>query len=822
MPPPLDPDLLATFLSEARGHLQRLREPALGPDERATAAHGLKGLARVVDLPALLPLTVELDESVRADDRAAVRRLLGAIETTLEQLEPPAVLESAQGDLRPEEQEILRRFFLEEAQEHLESAQRTLLSLAGQPDNRDLLAQLFRTLHTVKGAAGTVGLPEVGEAAHLLEDRIAELQARGGEIDAEPLDTLLSGLDTLRAMIESGLATEGASALLERLKDDLRAPADARHHPAPAPQAAAEEGDRPAAERRLEDRRGGEKQVIRVDVERVDELMDAVGELVFDRTRIERRVLELHAVGQDITQARGFLRDALAALRHQGHPLCDRLGEIDADLSEGTGRLERALAGLGDEAEALRRTAALMQDKLQRVRMMPLRWLFARLDRLVREAARAERKQVVLQTFGEATELDKSVVDQIGDPLSQLLRNSVAHGIEDPPRRVRAGKPAAGRIVVEARQRGEFVYIEVADDGQGIDPALVRERLVALGRVSPEQAGALDDDRAVAAIFERGFSTRAAADRLAGRGIGLDVVRESLSRLGGDITVASKPAAGTRFTIRLPLTTAIAQALLFKVGGQVYALPAAHVLESAQVAGLDGRTAQLRDQTLPVVDLHLLLGADPPATRRRTLIALAFGDQRFAVTCDKIVGPRQIVVKSVGPLLKPLPLYAGATISGAGKVQLILDLAALAAELGRDPALAFGRELPAPAPRRPRILVADDSRSVREAVSLILEAAGYRVDAVPDGWEAWEALQDGAYDLLLTDLEMPRLAGTELIAKLRRDVDLRSLPVLVISSRTAQPSRARAEAAGAQGFIAKPVNRRLIVDRVAEALRKRS
>jgi chemosensory pili system protein ChpA (sensor histidine kinase/response regulator) len=193
------------------------------------------------------------------------------------------------------------------------------------------------------------------------------------------------------------------------------------------------------------------------------------------------------------------------------------------------------------------------------------------------------------------------------------------------------------------------------------------------------------------------------------------------------------------------------------------------------------------------------------------------------VTCDKVVGPRQIVVKSLGPLLKPLPLYAGATISGAGKVQLILDLAALAAQLGRDGPLVPRMDLSEPVPlpeRRARILVADDSRSVREAVSMILSSAGYRVDAVPDGWEAWEALQDGAYDLLLTDLEMPRLAGYELIAKLRRDVDLRALPVLVISSRGAQPSRARAEVAGAQGFIAKPINRRTIVDRVAEALRR--
>jgi chemotaxis protein histidine kinase CheA/ActR/RegA family two-component response regulator len=606
----------------------------------------------------------------------------------------------------------------------------------------------------------------------------------------------------------------GGGGLLERLMEDLR-PTTAPQPPAPAG------GDRREAERRTEMDRRGERQVLRVEVSRVDELMDAVGDLVFDRTRIERRVLELRALAQDLARTRQSFRDAIARLRHESHPLADRLSEIDGDVADTARRLERALGGLNDEAEGLRRTATVLQEGLTRVRMMPLRWLFARLERLVRDTAREEGKQVTLEMLGESTELDKSVVDQIGDPLLQLLRNAVAHGIEDPAERMAAGKPAAGRITVEARQKGEFVYIDVTDDGRGIDPNVVRERLFTSGRLSSQAAAAMSDDDAIGAIFERGFSTRAAADRLAGRGIGLDVVRESLARLGGTITVGSQPKILTIFTIRLPLTTAIAQALLFKIGGNVYALPAAHVVESAQVAAPLGRTVTLRNEALPVVDLHLLLSADPPLTRRRTVIALSFGDRRFAITCDKVVGPRQIVVKSLGPLLKPLPLYAGATISGAGKVQLILDLAELAAQLGRDrPAFPRFEVTDPVVERRARILVADDSRSVREAVTMILAQAGYRVDAVPDGWEAWEALQDGAYDLLMTDLEMPRLAGYELIAKLRRDNELRSLPVLVISSRGAQPNRARAEAAGAQGFIAKPINRRAIVDRVAEALRR--
>jgi chemosensory pili system protein ChpA (sensor histidine kinase/response regulator) len=873
----MDTELSSTFLAEARLHLARVRDPRSTRADRQVAAHGLLGLARLVELPELEPLARSLEQAVENDQASAIERTAGAIERLVARLGGSAVSEAtstveaaggeatstveaaggeaaggeagtatdatAGGAFSLADQEMLRGFFLEESYEHLESAQRTLLTLARGAAPDDPLAELFRTLHTLKGAAGTVGLGDVSEAAHALEDGVLALQAVDLPIDRETLEPMQAALDALRAMIESdddGERSELAQAIRSHLDGvharypapsfaDARSTAEPTPPPlrvvTPVPQSrspSAEPIDRRLGERRETDRRSAERQVLRVDVGRVDELMDEVGELVFHRTRVERRVLELAALAHDLGQARGAFRDVLALLRRQDHPLADRLAELDGDVAETARRFERSLSGLHDETESLRRTTTAMQEKLQRVRMMPLRWLYARLERLVHETARAEGKRVALDSSGDATELDKSVVEQIGDPLSQLLRNAVTHGIEPPQLRAQGGKSPEGRVTVAARQRGEYVYLDVADDGRGIDPQLVRERLVAIGRLSAEAAAALGDDDAVGAIFERGFSTRPAPDRHAGRGIGLDVVRESISRLGGTIGVASRPGTGTTFTIRLPLTTAIMQALLFKVGGQVYALPAAHVIESAHAPAPLGRTAMLRGDALPVVDLHLLLGAEPPLDRRRVLVALSFGDRRFAVTCDKLVGPRQIVVKSVGPLLKPLPLYAGATISGAGKVQLILDLATLAAQLGRTATRLHELPPTLPPARPPRILVADDSRSVREAVSLILQAAGYRVDVVPDGWEAWEALQDGAYDLLLTDLEMPRLAGYELIAKVRRDAELRSLPVLVISSRSAAPQRARAEAAGAQGFIAKPINRRVIVDRVADALRNRA
>jgi chemosensory pili system protein ChpA (sensor histidine kinase/response regulator) len=416
------------------------------------------------------------------------------------------------------------------------------------------------------------------------------------------------------------------------------------------------------------------------------------------------------------------------------------------------------------------------------------------------------------------------VVEQITDPLIQLVRNAIAHGIEAPAARRAAGKPETGTITVAARHQGDFVYIEVEDDGRGLDFTAIRARLRSLGREA--EARDLPEEALVELLFSPGFTTRAQADELAGRGVGLDVVRDNIARLGGDLAVSSRTGQGSRFVVRLPLTTAITTAVLFKVGGQVYGLPAAYVVESgygdAAAAVADGSAlmgaVQAHGGEVPVLSLHRLLGAElPPGQRRVPAIVVTFGDRQFAVSCDKIVGPREIVVRSLGPLLAPLGLYAGATISGAGKVQLVLDLAALAARVTGAPALER-----APVPQAARVLLCDDSRSLREAVSRILAVAGYAVQTAPDGWEAWELLQDHPFDLLVTDLEMPRMDGFDLLARVRRDPELKDLPVLVLTSRSSVENRMRCDALGATGLLSKPVNRRVFIERVGDVLRRKA
>jgi chemotaxis protein histidine kinase CheA len=667
----------------------------------------------------------------------------------------------------------LRSFFLDEADEHLDAARQQLAQLRTRSGEGEMVAALLRTLHTIKGSAGSVELPEVARAAHAFEGSLIALRSAPTTTDAA-LPSLEAALGELRALVDDARHALPRDSML-------------RPPPMPTPPPLTRARDRRAVERAAP----GQDHTVRVEVERIDELMDAASELVFDRTRLQRRLQDLDARARMIG---------------------------DADIL-------RTAAALADDVEGLRRTSATLQDRIRRVRRVEIGRLFARLSQPVRELARKEGKEVTLALTGEETEIDKALVERIAEPLLHLLRNAVAHGVEPPDVRAALGKPRAGNVTLTARQAGDAVEVVVSDDGQGIDLAGVRRALVAAGRVDAEAAASLDEPSLFAALFEPGVSTRVAADDVAGRGVGLDAVRDALAQLRGTVSVTSTTGQGAAFTVRLPLITVVQEALLFKVGGQVYAVPSARVDEIVDITTADvelGEVERLRRGTftLPLVRLGALLGVPPPpgANERRSALIINAGDDFvFAATCDKVIGPREIVVRTLGPLFAKLPLYAGATISGAGKVQLILDVARLA-EVARH---GVHHDRPARADGLPRVLVVDDSRAIREAALLILGQGGYAADAVADGWDAWELLQDRPFHALVTDLEMPRLDGWELIARVRRSAELAGLPIIVVSSRAAA-TRVRVLGTGADAVVDKPLRRKALLDAVAGAVSERA
>jgi chemosensory pili system protein ChpA (sensor histidine kinase/response regulator) len=730
--------------------------------------------------------------------------------------------EGGSGEWTHDEAELLRGLFLDEAQDHLRQiveAQEALAKM-GDVDQRALteaIDALFRHLHTLKGAAGSVGFEAVGRAAHELEELCAEIRA--GKLAPTPgtLERIDEGVGSLRALLDGARAAP------------LRPRIAAGSSPVPVALGPEESGERRnRIDRRvgLERRTGGER-TVRVESARLDGLLDGVGDLVILRTRIERRLRELEGVLRDLNATRAALR-ALVTSSDVGADLpsarfLDPLSEVEIEFTDSVSHLDRATRALGGEAEALRRTASDLDEQLRRVRLVPLDWAFQRLAPALREIERTAGRHAELVVRGGDIEVDKSLVEQMVDPLLHLLRNAFAHGIETPAERQAAGKAPKGRIRVTARQEGEFVFIRFEDDGRGIDREEVRQALVRRGRLA---AGApLKEDTLLAAIFEPGFSIRAEADALAGRGMGLNIVKRAVLRLGGDVTVEYQPKAGTRFRMAVPLHAAITQALLFKVGGQVYAVPAAHVVQALPL-GPDAllvkeggiEEVSLREKNgesrVPVLRLQGLLGVEVPPGRKMAALHIRYGERSFLATCDKIIGPRTIVVRPPGPILGVLPLYAGVTVSGAGKAQLVFDLGALA-----DAAYAPVRAAPTGTRRgQPRILVVDDSRLSREATARVLLGVGFQAITAEDGWEAWELLGERRFDMLVTDLEMPRMDGFELIERIRREATLKQLPIVVVSSRTAQATRARALAAGANIVLPKGPQKKLLTDAVTSLL----
>jgi chemotaxis protein histidine kinase CheA/CheY-like chemotaxis protein len=735
------------------------------------------------------------------------------------------------GEWQPEEAEFLRGLFLDEAQDHLRhmtEAQHLLARASESPAHvpAEAIDGLFRHLHTLKGAAGSVGFESIGRAAHDLEELCAEI--RSGSLAPTPgiLERIDEGVAGLRALLD------GARAAPTRPRTGS--------HPVQAAPSADDSDRRRTPDRRIGlERRSGLERSVRVESARLDAMLDSVGDLVILRTRVERRLRELEGVLRDLNSTRGQLRalvsgpsDATAggpAAPGEGPPspgdLLDRLSEVEIDFTDAVSHLDRATRGLGGETESLRRTAAELEEELRRARLVPLDWAFQRLPPALRELERSAGRHAELIIRGGEIEVDKSLVEQMTDPLLHLLRNAVAHGIEPPAVRQARGKAAKGRILVTARQEGEFAFIRFEDDGQGIDREEIRQALVRRGRLAAEAP--LREEALLAAIFEPGFSTRAEADAMAGRGMGLNIVKRAVLRLGGDVTVEYQPGGGTRFRLGVPLHAAITQALLFKVGGQVYAVPAAHVVQAVPLGpdallvkdgALEGvalRQPSAAEARVPILRLQSLLGVEMPPDRRTAAIHIRYGERSFLATCDKIIGPRTIVVRPLGSVVGLMPLYAGVTISGAGKAQLVLDLGALA-----DAAYAPTRTTGAAVRRgQPRVLVVDDSRLSRETTARVLLAAGFQPITAEDGWEAWELLSERRFDALVTDLEMPRLDGFELIERVRREPTLKELPIVVLSSRTAQATRARTLTAGANAILPKgPHQKKALTDALAALL----
>jgi chemosensory pili system protein ChpA (sensor histidine kinase/response regulator) len=602
---------------------------------------------------------------------------------------------------------------------------------------------------------------------------------------------------------------------------------------------------------------------IRVGLDRLDALMRLTGELVSARTRLEQHLARLESVdellrftGSRMAHVVGEferkyldprLPEALGAPERPALPaeesrtydevfgdlefdryddfnaLARSVGELATDVGEIQVRLGAMLRAVRQEVAHVQRLGGDLRSQVSRARMVPMSRLFARLPRQVEASAREAGRDVDLLVQGETVEIDTSLVEQLTDPLLHVLRNAVVHGIEPAEERHRLGKAPRGTIRLRATQRGSAIRLEVDDDGRGIDVDAVSREAVRRGLIAADALRRLGPREILDLVFLPGLSTASQLSTVAGRGVGMDVVRTNVARLGGSIDLESQPGAGTRVTFTLPLTIAITEVLMVRVGHEVMAVPATAVtsIVAADPESLETADGEVRmrtdDGTARLVDVDQVLGVGGPETSaRRVALVLRGGPQGLAIAVDELVRKEEVVVKPLGRFLDALPMYAGATISQEGRVVLVLDPARLTALAARGALAGSARAVDVAAmldsaPARRRVLLVDDSISVRRFVGQMLERAGLHVVTANDGADALDRVREGAFDVVVTDLEMPRVDGYELIRSLRRRPTLRDVPVVVLTTRAGDKHADLARQLGVARYVTKPVDEQSFV-----------
>jgi chemotaxis protein histidine kinase CheA/ActR/RegA family two-component response regulator len=501
--------------------------------------------------------------------------------------------------------------------------------------------------------------------------------------------------------------------------------------------------------------------------------------------------------------------------------LARSLAEVSADVGEVQAQHVALMRAVREDVAHIQRLTAALRKEVTRSRMVPIGRLFPRVARQVKEAARATGKTVVFEAHGESVEVDNSTVEQISDSLLHLVQNAIFHGIEAEEERVERGKPAGGTVRLRAYQQGGLIIVEIEDDGRGMDPALLKRQAVEQGMLRAADAEALSVPDALNLIFVPGFSTASSVTRVAGRGVGMDVVRTNVTRLNGEIELDTEVGVRTRFTIKLPLTVAIADALMVRAGTEVLALPltTVGVMRLCSPAAIstsgDREVVAIDGQTVDLLRLGRVLGVgESEASTLVPVIMLRSGGKPFAVAVDELLGKEEIVIKSLGELLDGVGPFAGATISGEGRVILLLDPARLL-ELGRTSGFGGVRERVSMAAAGDhayrRVLLADDSISVRRFVGQMLEKAGFQVVTAVDGQDALERLTEITVDAVITDLEMPRVNGYALIEDLRRRRSTRDVPVVVLTTRAGDKHQNLARRLGVRHYVTKPVDEHAFV-----------
>ena len=735
--------------------------------------------------------------------------------------------------------------FMEEAEALVPDTSAQLRLWKAQPENQAALDMLRRNLHTLKGSARMVGAMRMGELTHVMESRIIAIiegQATASPTDFEALEAQLDRLATSVEDLKHGRTSETSAP--DEAPLELQA--------APSAEVSVPSTDESTAAQPI--LRDTQALTLRVRADWVDRMVNQAGEVAIARSRIESEVFNFKRHVSELSEALIRLRVHIREVEIQAEsqmqstfisqgqgehfdPLefdrFTRFQEVTRFLAESVNDISTVhhilVARLGEADAALLHQTRLnreLQQNLLRVRMVPMYSVAERLYRTVRQTARDVDKRAQLDIQGGDLEIDRSVLEKVTAPLEHLLRNALAHGIESAEVRKAAGKTEFGEITLTAQQSGNEMLLTVKDDGAGLNFARIREKALAKGMLTP----GIEPSEAQLAqlIFAAGFSTAEQVSEVSGRGVGMDVVKSEIAALGGRIDISSTTGGGTQFSIYLPLTLAMTQAVMFSAGKQDYALPTTLVQQVLELkpdplaAALAAGEIEWRGARYPLTYLpHLLGNADAvhEVQRFNRIVLLKSGNSLAAVLVDIIEGTREIVVKNIGPQLARVTGIAGATVRGDGRVILILNPVPLALRWMSQPKetrehiAAHVLDAPEIQPA-PMVLVVDDSLTVRKITGRLLTREGYRMDTAKDGVDALEKMHDLIPDVVLLDVEMPRMDGFELARVMRNDERLKNIPIIMITSRTAEKHRNHALELGVNVYMGKPYQEQQLLESI--------
>ncbi|EAI3917759.1 hybrid sensor histidine kinase/response regulator [Campylobacter upsaliensis] len=743
-------------------------------------------------------------------------------------------------------QEILEDFLVE-AFELVEQIDHDLVELESNPEDLELLNRIFRVAHTIKGSSSFLNFDVLTKLTHHMEDVLNK--ARHGELKITPdiMDVVLESIDRMKTLLNSirdngndsaiGMDIEPICARLTAISEgDVSAVASASEEPKVEPKeevvpATPEPSVEPDVDvnqlsdseveaeierllkvRKAEDQArraqkkksaapttpkpatetGGEKKVpasggggggmdqtIRVEVKRLDHLMNLIGELVLGKNRLLK-------IYDDVEE------------RYEGEKFLEELNQVVSQLSIITTDVQLAV---------------------MKTRMQPIAKVFNKFPRVVRDLSRELGKQIELEITGEETELDKSIVEEIGDPIMHMIRNSCDHGVEDPATRKANGKPERGVVQLKAYNEGNHIVVEITDDGKGLDAAGLKMKALEKNLITEKEAEQMTDKEAFALIFKPGFSTAAKVTNVSGRGVGMDVVKTNIEKLNGVIEIDSELGKGSTFKLKIPLTLAIIQSLLVGTQEEFYAIPLASVLETVRVPidniyTIEGKNVlRLREEVLSLVRLSDVFGVKQvlESGDQTYVVIIGVAESKLGIIVDTLVGQEEIVIKSMGDYLQNIQGIAGATIRGDGRVTLIIDVGAMmdmAKEIKVDikAQLESSVKKPKEQPSDYKVLIVDDSKMDRTLMQKALEPLGISLLEATNGVEALNIVKSGEHeiDAMLIDIEMPRMDGYTLAGEIRKYSKYRNLPLIAVTSRTSKTDRLRGVEVGMTEYITKP------------------